>query len=422
MNGVADSAQKGRVASSVAHLAHQAGIPRILVDIRHESTHNELPSLSVLRVAATQALEWLRTKYWKAQRTCVVDSVAHVRGTMKLFIESHVAAALREIPSGCEDTDGNEETRQNGGDEEYDVRKEKKHRQSLFTELRTSVPKGAEKILVDTIMCTCSESSEPALRKACPRVLTHLLGEWPDLHCMIVRTFFDQRLELNDTIISRIWMEESLDGMSSGNIDAVMVDVMNVYGPLLRQRHIEAFVEGCDDGNLRQIVSRLEETFDAIQGKGSLSPPCRRRLERFAAAFFSMPTTSEALDTMKRINDDNHTPHDLQPVSGWKQVEAWTPCAIGMMPSPQFCMNGRMPDLQLHINVPDTLATPLKNNIVCCPKTHGLEESMQDDSDESLDDISNQDTMDSDASRQQGPPDSSLGACLPPTGLSFKPT
>lgn len=64
VNGITDSQQKGRVAVSVASLATAAGLPRLLVDLRHEATHNELPSLQVLRLAAQQALAWLRTNYW----------------------------------------------------------------------------------------------------------------------------------------------------------------------------------------------------------------------------------------------------------------------------------------------------------------------------------------------------------------------
>jgi hypothetical protein len=44
-----------------------AGLPRILVDLRHESTHNELPSAASLRLAADQALAWLQLNYWQRQ-------------------------------------------------------------------------------------------------------------------------------------------------------------------------------------------------------------------------------------------------------------------------------------------------------------------------------------------------------------------
>jgi hypothetical protein len=37
------------------------------VDLRHESTHNELPSAASLRLAADQALAWLQLNYWQRQ-------------------------------------------------------------------------------------------------------------------------------------------------------------------------------------------------------------------------------------------------------------------------------------------------------------------------------------------------------------------
>jgi ribosomal biogenesis protein LAS1 len=52
------------MASSVALLAETVGLPRSVVDIRHEAAHHELPSLQLLRLGARQALEWLRASYW----------------------------------------------------------------------------------------------------------------------------------------------------------------------------------------------------------------------------------------------------------------------------------------------------------------------------------------------------------------------
>ena len=47
VNGVADSQQRGRAASSVAILSAAAGLPRCIVDLRHDASHHELPSLQV---------------------------------------------------------------------------------------------------------------------------------------------------------------------------------------------------------------------------------------------------------------------------------------------------------------------------------------------------------------------------------------
>ena len=37
------------------------------MDVRHEASHNDMPSLSLLRLAAAQALDWLQAAYWQRQ-------------------------------------------------------------------------------------------------------------------------------------------------------------------------------------------------------------------------------------------------------------------------------------------------------------------------------------------------------------------
>lgn len=67
VNGLVDSSQKGAYAMAVSSLAQRIGIPLWIVDLRHESTHNQLPSLPVLRFAAQHLLAWLRSNYWRRQ-------------------------------------------------------------------------------------------------------------------------------------------------------------------------------------------------------------------------------------------------------------------------------------------------------------------------------------------------------------------
>ncbi|CAH0493620.1 unnamed protein product [Peronospora farinosa] len=78
VNGLVDGSQKGAYALAVSTLAQRIGIPLWIVDLRHESTHNQLPSLSVLRFAARHLLAWLRTNYWEAQRLQMRRQVDHV--------------------------------------------------------------------------------------------------------------------------------------------------------------------------------------------------------------------------------------------------------------------------------------------------------------------------------------------------------
>lgn len=45
--------------------AQQIGLPALFVDLRHEATHGDMPSLTNLRSAAQRALQWLWDDYWK---------------------------------------------------------------------------------------------------------------------------------------------------------------------------------------------------------------------------------------------------------------------------------------------------------------------------------------------------------------------
>lgn len=45
--------------------AMAVGVPASFVELRHEATHRDLPSLAVLRNAARRSLEWLWEFYWE---------------------------------------------------------------------------------------------------------------------------------------------------------------------------------------------------------------------------------------------------------------------------------------------------------------------------------------------------------------------
>lgn len=54
VNGLVDPLQLGAYARSIASIAQQLNLPPWLVELRHAATHEELPSLDVLREAARQ--------------------------------------------------------------------------------------------------------------------------------------------------------------------------------------------------------------------------------------------------------------------------------------------------------------------------------------------------------------------------------
>lgn len=64
VNGLLDPAQQSSLAISMHTLARNINLPVSFVEIRHAATHENLPSLAVLRMAASRALSWLWSNYW----------------------------------------------------------------------------------------------------------------------------------------------------------------------------------------------------------------------------------------------------------------------------------------------------------------------------------------------------------------------
>ncbi|KAF9243749.1 Las1-like-domain-containing protein [Melanogaster broomeanus] len=64
VNGLVDPLQVGAYARSIASIAAQLGLPSWLVELRHAATHEDLPSLELLREAARESLSWLLHNYF----------------------------------------------------------------------------------------------------------------------------------------------------------------------------------------------------------------------------------------------------------------------------------------------------------------------------------------------------------------------
>ena len=66
VNGLADTYRHQRKSSllSVSHCCALAGLPLWIVDIRHDASHNDLPSLGLCRIGAIESLRFWKTRYW----------------------------------------------------------------------------------------------------------------------------------------------------------------------------------------------------------------------------------------------------------------------------------------------------------------------------------------------------------------------
>ncbi|KAK4741965.1 hypothetical protein SAY87_025553 [Trapa incisa] len=78
VNVVVEKKRKHKL-TSIAEAAAEYSIPRMLIDIRHECSHRKLPALPLLRDAALQALDWLRSYYWDPQKNALSSPVGGMR-------------------------------------------------------------------------------------------------------------------------------------------------------------------------------------------------------------------------------------------------------------------------------------------------------------------------------------------------------
>ncbi|KAG6391388.1 hypothetical protein SASPL_149142 [Salvia splendens] len=91
VNGVVEKTrEKNKI--SIGEAADAIGIPRMLIDIRHEGSHRDLPSLQLVRLASTKALDWLISYYWEPQ-----EKVIPVQNNKTANLRKEIKSSLREV-------------------------------------------------------------------------------------------------------------------------------------------------------------------------------------------------------------------------------------------------------------------------------------------------------------------------------------
>ena len=222
VNGIADSSQRGKVAASIASLASAAGLPRALVDLRHQATHNELPSLAVLRTGAGMALQWLVESYWKQQAECIAIGQSKINDTLRAYTQLHIEAAqaahtnqlsIDDDDDDCDDCD-KEEVDQDGNNNknsklnddkpspsfEYNAAEAKKQRKALLTELKATVPPASMHLLLPILVdayTTENSRNSSSIETALAALLDHLSTHWPSLGPVLFKTATSQLCQMS---------------------------------------------------------------------------------------------------------------------------------------------------------------------------------------------------------------------------------
>lgn len=139
----------------------------MLVDIRHEATHNELPQLPALHIAADAALAWLRASYWAAQAQALQDAA------------DTLVAAVRSLVSGrraSNEDDGEEAPRE-------------AWRAAVKAVKAAAPPFAAEAVANALLRVTSDDHVEDAVVQD---AATQLAKHWPSLPSCLASTLVQQ--------------------------------------------------------------------------------------------------------------------------------------------------------------------------------------------------------------------------------------
>ena len=182
VNGLVDPGQGGARAVSVAGLAARRGLPRLLVDLRHEAAHNELPSLAASRLGAATAVAWLVREYWDRQRAYLMDRHGRLAEAVGRLVASHSrdgppgGAGVAPLPSAVPGAEA--------------PASKKSERRAALSELAEMLASSPLRVLVEPLFASLLGGLAPSAARLTPgsaaALVTSLAHRWPHLPGLVV--------------------------------------------------------------------------------------------------------------------------------------------------------------------------------------------------------------------------------------------
>lgn len=277
VNEAVDPFQRGQVAAPISRIAEQLNLPRLLVDIRHESVHDALPSMQILRLAAEESLGWLWSNYWLPQSSFdelltdrITTCVHHLGAALKCKSESDSLGRL--------------------------VRRALSDIENLFTNIQV------HSILVEVAL-------------AQPDVLI-ALGEWTGLE--EIGHLFGPCLV--NSLIGKV-LADSVYRVGKDSLLACLTDSQAADQSMfvaLRLMVSEMSPRALDVAHAihasQKLSLKLSELFLSIK-------------EHMSLAKSISPT--QAIKTIEMVNSEEQA---CLPITGWAVASVWRPCSIGCTP------------------------------------------------------------------------------------------
>ncbi|KFK25498.1 hypothetical protein AALP_AA8G122400 [Arabis alpina] len=383
---------------SIADAAKAIGIPRKLIDLRHEGSHRELPALSVLRDATDEALEWLKSYYWEPQMYQIPlkrDGTASIRREVKSKLRK-LALCLRLKSNRQFDSP---------------VIKEKCSKKrirkivSSLVELYPSFSAEITSVLLELLLKTMDSSKSAELQDQSPQGSKVIPKEWktvikefsdrePELLLILLKAVLDvienneRRTSETDVHLTEKSPEEASQVKHVPSLFAWLVTLLNdskhfqsnnarevkssnVFLMELIQKCLLLGALGYDLVLKSAILLGEIVGGHVLRGKLIKLPLMRSCISLDqSSTLVTTPTTlleqekklgcvGKRLDLIKAQLPKNKGNDTEKTNTRWRKVKTWSPCPIGMLPR-TIGSSGRLPFLDFQ-NVQSTSNQPQGN-------------------------------------------------------------
>ncbi|CAN1250125.1 Protein LAS1 [Linum perenne] len=402
--------------SSIAEAAGAIGIPRSLIDIRHEGSHRDLPALPLVRDSAAKAIDWLKWYYWEPQTVQIPSQRdgATLRKEIKLkFRELAACLKVKQSP----------QTRSSvskGKSSKKSVHRILKYLINLYSSFSSEVlsvlldfllkaldssnlvchPKEYEvdeKTMLDVwkLMITKFSKKEPELLltliKAVLNVIAsqdfagHMIGNMvvplgsyaTEGLCSVFLWLVGQLNELK-LLFSKDAKAEtriSSTGMSMSN--AMLIEILRKC-LLTSSCGNKQLMDGAKllsqiIGN-RSLTEKLNKLSSHYMSESDVPEDAKCNQSPYQVLIQHEKTLCQATDKLEKLQRQRGiqgralTPTDGHAASSgrWVVAKSWNPCAIGMLPS-DLGSSGRLPVLdQEDAEEDETRELEKSNNIKQC--------------------------------------------------------
>ncbi|KAG6570427.1 Ribosomal biogenesis protein LAS1L, partial [Cucurbita argyrosperma subsp. sororia] len=410
VNGVVEKTRK-KTEVSIAVAADAIGLPRMLIDIRHEGSHRELPSLQVVRCASTKALCWLKSYYWGPQEKAIP-----FQGDISTTIRKEIKSKLRHLAF-------NLKVKQNPQLESALVKPKRLKTKTAETlkvliQLYSTFSSEFVSVLLG-FLSKAMTSSDLAFPKKSKKSSSPVLDGWKLTIAKISNKEPELLLDLLQAVLEKIKTQEALEyesqySMSSAHkMDSCQVaHLSSMFAWLVDKLKCKEVFSGkhTPEGILMELLRKClvvsapynKRLMDSATDLAHLldNSSLVKKLKKLP--FLNQPvshlldeenpnqTTSEnsfnqaeslreasrkleIIKLHKRKNNLATNPVDgnVGSSSRWTVVSSWTPCPIGMLPRSIGC-SGRLPVLDLDSeNKPGSEELRSKENCEitnCCHK------------------------------------------------------